>query len=303
MDRNGKTQPLLGRPDHYFGLSLSPDGTRVAYGLSDGRQSSIGIYDLRLDATPETIPETIPPTIPTSSAAAPLWTPDGQRIVYTMNNNIFWQRADGAGVAQGLTRSLNVQVPESWHPSGRILAFREFTSTNRNDIKILELSGDEKSGWKVQQPKTYLGTDADEFGAAFSPDGRWLAYASNGSGRYQVYVRSFPGPGDPWPISMEGGTLPLWSRPNSKSGSHILYRDLDGQIMTADWAVHDGRFESERAVPWTTGVPLDMGQVRGFDLPLDGRRLAAITPAPAQTEHRLTLAMNFFDELRRQTRR
>jgi serine/threonine-protein kinase len=294
MDRHGQTQPLLGRPGHYYGLSLSPDGTRVAFGLSDGRQSSIGIYDPKLDAPPQ--------MTPMSGATAPIWTPDGQRVTYTMANNIFWQRADGAGVAQALTRSLNVQVPESWHPSGKILAFREFTGTNRNDIEILYLQGDEASGWKVKDSKTYLATDADEFGAAFSPDGRWLAYCSNGSGTYQVYVRPFPGPGDPWPVSRQGGTLPVWSHPQSAHGSRILYRALDGQIMSAAWAVHDGFFETDTAVAWTTGVPQDMGQVRGFDLHPDGQRLAVIALAPGQTEHRLVLAENFFDELRRRTR-
>jgi serine/threonine-protein kinase len=291
MDRAGKTEPLLNRPDHYFGLSLSPDGTRVAYGLSDGRQSSIGIYDPKLDAPAQPIPVT--------GASAPLWTPNGRRIVYTTSNNIFWQRADGTGVAQSLTRSPNVQVPESWHPSGKILAFREFVPGNHNDIKILRLRGDEAAGWTPEEPTTYLDNKADEFGAAFSPDGRWLAYTSDGAGKYQVYVRPFPGPGMPWQVSMQGGMLPVWSR----HGSQILFRALDGRIMAATWALHDGLFETEQATEWTSGVPLDMGQVRGFDLPPDGRRLAAITQAPGQTERRLMLALNFFDEVRRRTGR
>jgi Tol biopolymer transport system component len=299
LDHAGRTQPLLPAQDNYFGLSIAPDGKRLAFGVSDGRQANIGIFGIfdQAQAAPRLLTSI-------TSAAAPLWTPDGQRIVYTNSNNISWQRADGTGVAQRLTQSMNLQTPESWHPSGMLLAFREYKQPNRNDIRILHLKGDEASGWRVEDSTTFLSTSADEFGAAFSPDGRWLAYASDGSGRYQVYVRPFPGPGSPWPVSLDGGTLPVWSR----HGSQLLFRDPDGRIMTASWSVTEGRFETERPVPWTTGEagaskPLDFGQARGFDLHPDGQRLAVITMPVGQPDHRLVLALGFFDELRRRTGR
>ena len=151
---------------------------------------------------------------------------------------------------------------------------------SRNDIMILRLQSE-----GAETPYVFLGTPADEFGAAFSPDGQWLAYTSDGSGTPQVYVRPFPGPGPPWPVSLDGGTLPVWSR----GGNEILYRALDGRIMAATWAVHDGRFETRRPSAWTSGRPVDLGQVRAFDAHPDGRRLAAVIEAPESKQHRLVL--------------
>lgn len=266
IDRAGKTTPLLSKPDYYFGLSLSPDGQSVAFGLSDGRQSSIGVYHPK-QGEPRSLTAT-------RSSSAPLWS--GNYITYRTENTIMRQRADGMEVAQRLTLSNYAQVPDSWDPTGKILALRQYRGPDRNDILTIRI-GD--------NAKEFLATSANEFGAAFSRDGRWTAYTSDGSGRNQVYVRPSQRSGDPWLVSKGGGMLPVWTQ------SELLYRARDGQIMIAAYTVRNGRFESESPREWPNARPVDLGEIRSFDT--DGKRLAVIDLAPESRNHRLVMVTNF----------
>src|SRR5204863_1868724 len=130
-------------------------------------------------------------------ATRPLWTPDGSRLVFTtprdgQSANLFWQRADGTGDVQRLTSSPYAQLAGSWHPNGKILAFHEVNPQTNADIMIMSIEGDESSGWKPGKPVPFLNSPFDEQEPAFSPDGRWIAYSSNESGRPEIYVRRYP---------------------------------------------------------------------------------------------------------------
>ena len=123
----------------------------------------------------------------------PSWTPDGKRIVFQSGQNIlFWQMADGSGGREPLTSSKLPQSgdswsPDSWSPDGQLLAFTELNSTTGRDISVLRLND------RTRQP--FLRTPSNESAPRFSPDGRWLLYVSDESGRYEVYAQPFPGPG------------------------------------------------------------------------------------------------------------
>ena len=117
--------------------------------------------------------------------------------------NLFWQLADGSGGLERLTTSEYTQIPMSWSPDGQLLAFVEINPTTGYDIWVLRLS-DRKA-----QP--FLRTPFNEAAPRFSPDGRWLAYISDESGRFEIYVQPYPGPGGKWQISTEGGTEPVWN--------------------------------------------------------------------------------------------
>jgi len=231
-----------------------------------------------------------------------MWTPDGRRIAFSSaradqtTQNLYWQRADGTGEAERLTESKNQQYSTSWHPSGKFLAFQETNPQTIWDILILPLTGDEASGWKPGKPTVFLNGPFFESQAAFSPDGLWLAHTSNESGRVEVYVRPFPGPGGKWQVSTASGILPTWSR----SRRELFYQE-DGRIMVVPYTVEGDSFRAEKPRVWSPGlVSLRVG--RSYDLHPDGERVAVLKASGDEAEarrDRVVLIQNFFDELRR----
>ncbi|HET6142542.1 MAG TPA: TIR domain-containing protein, partial [Candidatus Acidoferrales bacterium] len=187
VSRNGVEQTLPVPAQNYRDVVLSPDGQRVAAEIDN----QIWLYDLARDTLTRF-------TFEGNQNLSPVWTPDGKRIAFRSNKeggaaNIFWQRADGSGGLERLSTYDYLQVPKSWSPDGQFLAFHENSPKTGRDIWVLRMS-DRKS-----QP--FLVTPFNEGGPTFSPDGHWLAYVSNESGRPEVYVQPFPGPGGKWQIS------------------------------------------------------------------------------------------------------
>ena len=187
----------------------------------------------------------------------------------------------------------------SWHPSGKFLAFRENSPGTKWDIMILPMDGDEPSGWKPGKPSVFLASPFNEDDPAFSPDGRWLAYQSDESGKFEIYVRSFPGSGGKWQVSTAGGEYATWSR----TGKELFYRTADQKIMAATYTVDGDSFRVEKPRLWSEGTFTDRGaQDRNFDLHPDGKRFAVLKAPEAQAEDKtdkLVFILNFFDELRR----
>ena len=234
----------------------------------------------------------------------PVWTPDGQRIVYYSSEkgipqNLWWIRADGGGNAQRLTESKNAQIPRSWSPDGRILTFFESSSTTSFDVMTMPVEGDEKSGWKPGQPKPFVNTAFNELLPAFSPNGKWIAYESDESGKYEVYVRPFPGPGGKWwQISAGGGSYPTWSR----NGKELFYRGPDLKIMVAGYAESGDSFRADKPRVWSTGQFANRGATTDFSLAPDGKRFAVFkvpgSDAAPSAITNVNFIFNFFDELR-----
>jgi len=145
----------------------------------------------------------------------------------------------------------------------------------------------------------FLSTPFVEVEAAFSPDGRWLAYQSNESGRFEVYVRPFPGPGGKWQVSTGGGTYPTWSQKEKE----LFYRTPEYTLMVAPYAAEADSFRAEKPRQWSPGlVPARGLNNRVFDLHPDGQRFAVLKTAEQGAEEKrdhVVLIQNFFDELRR----
>ena len=298
MERDGKTTPLRDTLANWSNLQFAPDGRRLAMQIAAPGPSDIWVY--------EWARETI--TRLTSDPAfdsKPVWTPDGRHIAFASARadkstlNLYWQPADGTGDTERLTESEHGQRPASWHPNGKLLAFEENNPTTSWDLMILPMNGDEASGWNPGRPTAFLNTAAAEREPMFSPDGRWIAYHSNESGRNEVYVRPFPGPGGKWQISSGGGTYATWS-PTKRE----LFYSLNGQIMVAPFAVRRDSFYAEKPRLWSHGRYLERAGNRGFDLQPDGERFAVALAPAAQTrgdtkQDKVVFIFNFFDELRR----
>ena len=131
----------------------------------------------------------------------------------------------------------------------------------------------------------------------FSPDRKWIAYMSNESGREEVFVRPFPGPGGKWQISTASGTNPTWSRTRHE----LLYRAPGGTIMVVSYTVEGDSFQAEKPRVWSEQTILALSRGRSFDLHPDGERLAVAVPSgqPEEKLDHVTFIFNFFDELRR----
>jgi Tol biopolymer transport system component len=287
--------------------AFSRDGGRLAFTATDGSgNNDIWVYELARDNLTKL-------TTNPASDLYPVWSPDGRWIVYGSQrdregvSNLYVQRSDGTGDVIRLTDSIDSQVPGSWHPSGNAIAFHEGNPLReRQNLVVLPLDGDSMSGWKAGKPAVFLDGPSLKSQAIFSPDGNWLAYTDNESGRYEIFVRPYPpGPGR-WQISSGGGTDPKWSQKQPE----LLFRTADGQtIQAVRYQVDSKTFRADKPYRWTTGrfgyAPgLRAGVI--YDLHPDGERVAgAMSPdtndatAGREALDTLTFVFGFFDELRR----
>jgi Tol biopolymer transport system component len=208
MDSTGKTQPLLAVPGPYYTPRFSPDGNRLALAVGPFGGGDIHVYDWQRDKLMR--------LTFTQRNVYPVWTPDGKHIVFQFRSpssySIRWVRADGAGEAQLLLESNGELRPYSFSPDGRRLAFAEPGVDTTFDLWTLPLDVSNPEHPKPGKPELFLRTLFDDREPAFSPDGRWIAYASIEMGPHEVYVRPSPNGGSgsgEWQISTGGGRYPL----------------------------------------------------------------------------------------------
>jgi serine/threonine protein kinase/Tol biopolymer transport system component len=294
MPRNGTATPLRAAPRDWRDPQFSPDGKRLAFYVDDGRQLDIYTYEWARDFTTRL---TFDPAVDSN----PVWSPDGRTIVFSSSRgakqlaNLYWVSADGSGEPHRLTQSGDTQLATSWHPSGKYLAFEQQISRQQWDLLILpmEVSG---AGWTAQTPQRVLSQIAQRPGAVFSPDGRWLAYTSNESGRAEVFVRAFPGSGTAWQVSTSGGSVPTWSRRRNE----LFYLAPDSHLMVVSYGVEGNGFRTNLPQKWSEQrVKARIGP-RPFDLHPDGDRLVVSGDlASAPRVDKVVLVPNFFDEVRR----
>jgi serine/threonine-protein kinase len=204
VDRNGQRTPLLNEHRGYRMPAVSPDGRSVAITI-DPRPSQVWVYDIERQSR-----------IPLTSdghSVAPLWTPDGRRVAYTTDSSdIFWRPADAGAPAERLLQRDGAQYASSWSVDGKILIFHE-GRPNQYDIWSLPVGG---------APRPLVVTPASELGGRLSPDARWLAYESNESGRFEIYVRPFPDVNaGKWMISTSGGQRAAWGADSKEIFYHV----------------------------------------------------------------------------------
>jgi len=268
---------------NYRELRLSPDGQKLALAIGDGQNQDIWVYDLQRD--------TLTRLTFGGRNTNPVWSPDGRYLVLGNPTGILWIRADGSGKPEVLTHSDYPQFPYSFSPDGKRLAFVEGYSP-KTDLWTLPVEID-NAGLRANKPEVFLESPFEERAPSFSPDGRWLAYQSNESGSFEVYVRPFPDRSGKWQISTGGGNEPRWSR----NGHELFFRFNRTDMLTAKYAVRGDSFVAEKPEIWLHG---DLG---AYDVSPDGKRviadsLTATRGAPDLGRH-ITFLLNFSDEVRR----
>ncbi len=287
LDEADRTEPILSKASQFVWPQLSPLGNQMAITTTEGGVATVWIHDLTTGQVRRAA---------TGPMHFSLWSPDGRYLVLGGGNGLAWIRADQPGAPQAITQS-GVQIPASFTRDGSLLAFHALDAKTHFDLWTVPIksSGDRLI---AGQPQVFLRTPAIETYPTFSPDGHWLAYASNESGGWEVYVRTFPDSGKAVRVSTGGGRIPRWS-PN---GHELYYRTDQHKIMIAAYAIKAGLFTVERVRQWSSKRLFDTGVLANYDVGRDGRiavLLPANDPEDRQSENHVTIMLNFFEEVRR----
>jgi len=289
VDRQGRETPIPGAPPRDYAFPrLSPDSSRIAVYIPD-QEIDIWLLDL---VRPTFRRATLDPTVD----IYPVWHDDRQ-LLFSSNReggvNLFAQAADGSGAVTRLTTSPNVQHANSVSPDGSRLVFTETAQTTAQDIMELRLDG-------TAAVRPLVATHHRERNAEVSPDGRWLAYEADDSGRYDIYVRPYPDVSSGhWHVSVDGngGTRPLWSR----NSVELFYLSLTGDLMrvgvapgktweaTAPTRLFEGRRYGATASQ----------RGRTYDIRGDGKSFLMIKPLKTAAPASLVVVQNWREELKR----
>ena len=287
VDRQGVEQPAAGTLQQYIDPRLSPDGKRLAVFIQESNAYDIWLLELgRGTLTRLTFG---------GQNARPLWSPGGERVIFGSNRgggvnfNIFSKPADGSGTAEQLTTGA-YRIPTSISSDGKTIVFRQNSETTGRDIGMVRLEGE-------SEPEMLLQTSFEEHTGMLSPNDRWLAYVSNDSGREEIFLRPFPGPGGKVQISTEGGTEPLWSR----DGGEIFYRIGDKMMAVA--ISTEPQFAPGSPTLLFEGGDLSVvpggNPGTGYDVARDGRFLMVRAEESSAAAMQINVVLNWFGELKR----
>jgi serine/threonine-protein kinase len=282
-DRGGTTTPIPLKPRDYFQPSVSPDGRRIVVTVKEGTPRNIWIGSV--DREP------LMQLTSSNDDVFTLWTRDSKRVVYTSGSsghyNLYWVSADGGGKPERLTDSPNPEKATSWSPNGETLLLNELVESTKS-MDIYELSITDKT------LKPFLATRFNESEADFSPDGRWVAYQSDETGRFEVYVRAYPHGGVKQEVSVDGGRDPQWSA----NGRELFFQTETGAVLSVSVSVD--------AHGLRLGKPVQLfsypsaTRLRSFDATPDGRRFLVVEQGdPASIRPRIDLISGLANELRR----
>jgi serine/threonine-protein kinase len=292
VDRQGRVSPPV-TPSRSYGIRvrLAPAGRELAVNVIGAGHTGLWIHELDR-------PDSLSPVLRDGEATCPLWTPDGQRITFWWNKNgrrsVAWLRADGTAGPEVLAPG-DFQ-PSSWTPDGRQLAVVNYSA---GEAFIVTRGGGQSTVKPLPQAP-----NSQVYWPEFSPDGHWLAYGSDASGRWEVYVRPYPGPGREMQLSTDGGQVPAWRR----DGRGLFFLGRDTQ--TGIWRMMEADFRADSAAPIgpprrlfdvaTANLAFYSFHVRAYDVAPDGQRFFVLqnqplSPGPVVTH--INVILNWFELL------
>ncbi len=300
-DRTGAMTPLIEDQGVYRYPKLSPDGKRLAVvDFADPETSrDLWIYDVERGTRTRL-------TSVGHSNVFPVWTPDGEYVTFASDRfgpmSLFYAPADGSGEARLLLDHEYSQFPESWSPDGSTLAFTRLNPETGGDIYTLKVrrqtaAGDATTGAGAFAADSgsvmpFVVTPFYERSPRFSPDGSLVAYASDESGRYEVYVRSYPGPGGIWGISSEGGKAPVWS----PDGDELFYMSGDNVLSVAIQTEPEFKASLPETV-FAGRFDTNPSEVQNYDVSFDGERFIMIEAPDESAPSKLNVIVNWLDVL------
>ncbi len=277
VSRTGVEIRAFGATGDYELPRSSPDGQRLAVNLTDPRTGTndVWIYELSRE-TPTRF--TFEPGVENN----PIWSPDGQKIVFAADRGtppaLVLKALSDSGPGEQLTETHGwVQEPCDWSPDGKFIIYRDGQTNTGDDLWLLPMVGERK-------PTAYLRTRFNEGGARFSPDGRWVAYVSDESGRPEVYVQSFQGMAGKTKVSNGGGELPQWRR----DGKELFYLSSDKKLMAVPVTTAGGFEAGNPAALFSSGTELT-----GFDVSTEGQRFFVIETAAEPTVWPINVVVNW----------
>ncbi len=299
VDRNGKEEPISTPPNNYANPKISPDGTRLALAVGPLTNEDIWIWNLdRKTLTRLTFDRT--------REITPVWTRDSKRIAYYSNHEggsggVYWKLADGTGEIEKLGSAPDRMLfPYSWSSDGKTLAMAELVTATNLDISMLSTEGN-----RIRKP--LIQTEYIDSMPQVSPDGQWMAYASNEATgvalKDEIYVRPFPEVSKgKWQVSTSGGDCPLWS----PDGRELFYLGRDNSVMAVAVDTKPTlSFGTPKILFKTANLGVSESSGNPWDIHPDGKRFLMIKPPPSEgaasadaRPRNINVVLNWFEELK-----
>jgi Tol biopolymer transport system component len=291
VDRAGRSTPLTTTPGRYNWARVSPDGRRAAFTNVESGSTSLWVVDLREGTTRRVAGVS-------ADQSGLTWWPDGRRLLLGGRTGMSWIDVERSDAPRSISTSATLQVPWSLAPGGRRLAYYELDPRTGLDLWTASVLASDTS-IALGDPRPFARTGAFEVYPAFSPDGRWIAYSSNESGRYEIYVRSIADSGASTRVSTQGGRVPVWS----PTASELLFQTDGQRVMAVRYRIDGSAFAAEAPRQWTPHELGDAGVLPSFDVASGGERIVALLPAgraeDRQSKNHVTVVLNFHEEVRR----
>jgi Tol biopolymer transport system component len=281
VDRGGSSRSLPLPPKSYEHPRFSRDGDKLSFWIQQMR-CDIEVYDLARGSTMRLTSD--------GDNHVPVWSPDGLRVAYTSrklggDTLLFWKPVNGNGPEERVSPvsgNLVTPTPLAWLPDASAIIV-----ANGGDLWLFPRSGN-------PEPRPLIQSKFVESAPALSSDGRWLAYVSDESGQFQVYVQAFPGPGEKHPVSTDGGTEPVWAR----SGRELFFRS-GSEMMVSDIVASSASFKASRPRVLFRAPFAANATYADYDVSPDGQHFVMLNSGEQEgASGQIGVLINWFEELK-----